>query len=272
VTSGDVGRSGGRTIWRLTGEVTLADGPRPYDQTLVATADGAFELRTAESVMRADPSSRRILVDAPTRGLAMQLATTYGLPLLLEPAPSLVLHACAAVPPGADDALVVCASSGTGKSTLLVALLAAGWHAVSEDVSVIDLRAGRPCVWPGPPWLRRAGEGPPGAKRLFELTDETVWDISARQLGAAVGVSHIVHMQPAGGSDAVSSMLGPGEAIAALVGSAIYLSDPPRRAERTFARAARVASSVAVSRLRLPIAADWAQRAETVVRGAMARR
>ena len=240
----------------------------PYDQMLVRTDVDAFELRAETAGLRVDVGGRQVTVDAPNEGLALQLVTTYGLPLLLEDAADvLVLHACAAVPPGSDDAVVICARSGTGKSTLLLGLLDAGWRAVSEDVCSIDLRDDRrPRVWPGPPWLRRAGRGPVGSVPRYELPDKTAWDISPVLADEPVTVGRVVFLEPAGGDEIVWSFLEPGRALAGLTSSSIRLSDPERRAQLTFGTTALVASRVPAARLRLPVSDDWTVLAEGALR------
>ena len=85
---------------------------------------------------------------------------------------------------------MICATSGTGKSSLLVGLMAAGWQPVSEDICVVDLRNGFR-VWPGPPWVRRAGEGPPGAGVRFRTREKTAWDIGPWQVDRPVPVEEL---------------------------------------------------------------------------------
>jgi hypothetical protein len=246
--------------------VMVAGRPWAYDQALVRTDDGALELRTDTASLRVEVAAGRITVDAPSNGLGLQLVTTYGLPLMLERPDVLVLHASCGVPPGGDGAVVVCARSGTGKSTLLLGLLDAGWQAVAEDVCAIDLREDRPRVWPGPPWLRRAGRGPAGSRSLYELPDKNAWDISATQVEGPVPVATVVFLDPAGGEEIRWTPVDRGSAIAGLTASAIWLSEPEQRAQRTFPGTAVVASRVPAARLRLPVSEDWAERAEAMIR------
>ena len=271
VAHGGVHRRTGRQIWRLTGEVVLPDGPRAYDQALVRTDDGAVQLVTGRATLEIDAAARRLTVDAPSDELARQLVTTYGLPLILEDAPALVLHACSAVPPDREEAVVICAPSGTGKSSLLLALIAAGWRSVAEDVSTVDLRNETARVWPGPPWVRRAGVGPPGAKPLYELPDKTAWDMSSSQVEQAMSVGRFVFMESPGGDEPLWEPLGAPPIIRSLVGSSICLSDPHTRGERTFHAAARLARRIPAARLRLPVSEDWSVRAESVLRRAFER-
>jgi hypothetical protein len=266
VVRGSVPRTGGDRIWRLAGEVSLPDGPRAYDQELVRTGDSTFELRTEHSALGVDAAAGVLIVDAPTESLVSQLVATYGLPLLLEDAPAVVLHACAAVPPDRDSAVVVCARSGTGKSTLIRGFLEAGWRAVTEDVCAIDLRSTRPVVWPGPPWLRRAGEGPRGSSHLYDLPDKSVWDISSSLTDLPMPVGHLVFLEPAGGHAVEWHPISGGSAMADLAAATIRLSNPTRRAELMFGATARVARSAPSARLRLPVSADWFAVAEATIR------
>jgi hypothetical protein len=252
-------------IWHLTGTMSLNGGAIAYDQRLTRRDDDSFVLTTEGAALLVDRDAGALVVDAPTESWARQLVTTYGLPLLIEETPALVLHACAAVPPGADSAHVVCAASGTGKSTLLAGLVSAGWQAVSEDVSVIDLRGPEPVVWPGPPWVRSRDAMIPGASVRFESADKRGWDIEPWQVDGPVPVARIAFMQPAG-TPAVWRPIEAGGAIARLVGSTIWLTEPGRRGPRTFGRSADVAARVAAAEIRVPVAQDWVANVERLLR------
>ncbi len=267
VETGLVGPAEGDTIWHLRGEVAVPGGPISYDQRLVRTANGTYVIRTAEASLRVDTAARRITVEAERESLFRQLVTTYGLPILLELCATdmLVLHACAAVPPGGLGASVICASSGTGKSSLLVGLIEAGWRAVTEDVSVVDLRRASPVVWAGPPWVRRADVGPSGSTARFETRDKTAWDITPWLVSDPVEVAEIVFLQPAGGTAVSQGRLEASAAIRSLAHSTVWLIEHDRRAAQTFGPITRVASSVPASTLRLPISDDWLDVAVSVL-------
>jgi hypothetical protein len=262
---GSVGPPGDVEVWRLAGRMPLQDGPVDYDQRLTRYADGTLGLHAAEAALRVDLRAATLTVEAPSESWARQLVTTYGLPLLLERARALVIHACAVVAPGQDSADLVCATSGTGKSTLLVGLIAAGWAAVSEDVSVIDLRDPVPTVWPGPPWVRRNAGGPPGSTVRFETADKTAWDIEPWQVDRPLPIGRIAFMQPAA-PPAVWRALDLAEAVARLVRSAIRLEAPAERAREVFARCATIAHAAPAAEFRVPVSADWVDVAEAALR------
>jgi hypothetical protein len=263
---GRVDETEGVELWHLRGELPLPDGPVAYDQRLALTTDGRYLLRTAEAALVVDRSAGRMKIDAPEESLTLQLVTTYGLPILLSFEPVLVLHACAAIPPGGERAVLVCGASGTGKSSLLAGMLEAGWRAASEDVCTVDLRGPHPVVWPGPPWLRLAGTGPPGSTARFTTPDKTAWDIAPWRVDEPAPVGRIVFLEPAGGADVLVHDLDRGESIHGLARSTVWLVEPERRASQTFGRCVTVAGAVSCATLRMPVAADWVGRAVAVLR------
>jgi hypothetical protein len=266
VDEGTVELAKGAELWRLTGEVVLPDGPVRYDQRLTRSADGAYTLRTTDARMRVDPSRSLITVDADGESLTRQLVTTYGLPLLLHDVGSaLIPHGCAAVPPSGRGAYVVCGESGSGKSSLLIALLDAGWRAVSEDVSVIDLRDDVPTVWPGPPWVRRAGAGPAGSTPRFRTPDKTAWDLTPWQVDEPVAVDRIVFMERSGGDGEIWEAVGGAEAIRRLSVSTVWLLEQASRAAATFDASARLAARGTAARLRLPTSHRWTSGATSIL-------
>lgn len=61
----------------------------------------------------------------------------------------LPLHAATLVSPDHNDAILLCAHSGTGKSTTAAALCQQGWRLMNDDISRLSLHEGRILVWPG---------------------------------------------------------------------------------------------------------------------------
>jgi hypothetical protein len=244
--------------------MSLVDGPVAYDQRLVRTGDGALVLTTDSAALLVREDLLSMTVDAPSESLVRQLVTTYGLPLLLRRAPAVILHASAAVPPDGSGAIVVCGRSGSGKSSILVGLIDRGWRAVSEDVCTIDLR-GDGVVWPGPPWVRRAGEGPVGSLPLFRTVDKTAWDLAPWQVTEAVPVGRFVFLEPAGGEAPVFEPVARSEAIARLVRATISLASPVDRAISSFAACARLGTRIEAWHLRLPRSDDWVERAAALL-------
>ncbi len=264
---GPVGEAGSRELWHLAGELTLAGERVTYDQRLTRHDDGSYRLHAQGAGLRVDPHEARLTLEADRESLARQLVTTYGVPLLLLGCPALTLHACAAVPPGDDRAVVVCGTSGTGKSTLTVGLLAAGWTAVSEDLCVVDVRGDQPVVWPGPPWVRRDGEGPPGSNPRFQTADKVAWDIAPWQIDGSTPIRQIVFMDRAGGDEVEWESIDLADAIPRLARLTSWLGDPAERANETFSSCVKVAGAAPSARLRLPVGDDWVERAEATLLG-----
>lgn len=265
LATGPAGPPGLQELWHFAGELDVHGRRVAYDQRLTRRTDGTFVVLADSGALHVDAASARLTIEATGESLARQLVTTYGLPLLLVGKPACVLHACAAVPPDGDRAVVVCGSSGVGKSGLLVALIENGWQAVSEDLCVIDLRHDQPSVWPGPPWVRRSAHGPSGAASRFQTADKTAWDIAPWQTGRASLVAHLVFMEPAGGDATVCERISTADAIPRFVHHNVWLGWPPKRAETTFRPAVTVASSAPAARLRLSVASDWAKEAVVVL-------
>jgi len=206
-----------------------------------------------------------LVVRPAYEALERQLVTTFGLPLLLHSAPALLLHACAAMRPGDEGAHIFCATSGTGKSTLLAGLIAGGWRAVAEDICTIDLRTPAPVVWPGPSWLRLRAAGPEGASARFHTKDKTAWDITPWLVDHTVPLARVVFLdQPSGAEVQVSEVTGE-LAVAGLAAAAVWLAHPRDRAEATFAPVVRLAKSVPALRLRLPYSGEAAAVAAEVL-------
>ena len=263
---GPAGEAGEQELWHLAGELMLPGGRVTYDQRLTRHSDGSYRLHAQGAGLRIDPGQARLTLETDRESLARQLVTTYGIPLLLVGCPALTLHACAAIPPRGDGAVVVCGTSGTGKSSLTVGLMAAGWTAVSEDLCVVDLREDRPMVWPGPPWVRQDGDGPPGSTPRFQTAEKTAWDIAPWQIDRPVAIDRLVFMERAGGETVLWEPMDVGDAIARLARLTSWLGDPDERANVTFASCVKVAGAAPAARLRLPVGEDWVTLAETALR------
>jgi hypothetical protein len=255
----------GSEIWRLSAEVQLPAGPVRVDQRLTLEEDGSFVLVADDSSLRVDPGG--LLTLSTTReSMARQLVTTYGIPLLLHGRRTLVLHACGAIPPNGGGAVVVCGPSGTGKSTLLVALIAAGWRAVSEDLCVIDTRGREPTVWPGPPWIRRDGDGPDGSYARFRTAEKTAWDIAPWQIDRPARVQWVVFMDHAGGEEIRREDVDRPACVSLLARLTAWLGEPSLRAASTFAPSVELAGAAKATRVRFPLSDDWTSGAERALR------
>jgi hypothetical protein len=255
---------GSRTLWRMRTTVETRNGSHPIDQRLTTHGDAVLTLHTLDGALELDASAGTITCDAPTESLRSQLVTTFGLPLLVQSGPVVILHACAAIPPDGGGAVVVCSSSGGGKSTLLVGLVSSGWYAMSEDICVVDLRSHEPLVWPGPPWVRTAG-AVPGARARFVAGDKTAWDIADRRTQRAQALRRIVFMDPPGGDVPVIRDLETSDAIPRAAAHVMWLGDPAERARATFAATVRLAGRVPSAALRVPRSSDWTAAVERLL-------
>lgn len=84
---------------------------------------------------------QHFLVSTPFAALAMQRG-------------ELPLHAAALVSPQGDRAVLLCAHSGTGKSTTAAALCQQGWRLLNDDISRVVIEKGQPYVYPGVQQIR----------------------------------------------------------------------------------------------------------------------
>ncbi|MEG3088498.1 hypothetical protein [Sphingomonas sp. PB4P5] len=138
----------------LPGAMPLPDGPAPADLRIVLNAPAPtlptapLYQHDADALMFTPPGvgAYRITPSAiavtPLQGAvdadiaALLIATA--LPAWLWLGRRLVLHAAAVVLPGAARALVIGGATGSGKSTMLAALLARGAAMVGDDTLAID--------------------------------------------------------------------------------------------------------------------------------------
>lgn len=261
----DVGMCSGEPLAYATasfGDVAPADGVRLWSQAGEAAAlyrrdDGRLVLTGPTApALEVDPRTTTITIAPGEPAVQRQLVASFGVPLLLHDLGVLLVHgsACAR-----GDAVVVCADSGSGKSSMLVRLVDDGWFSLSEDLCTLDLRSGQPRVWPGPPWVRVAhGEpGPRGATRAFESSDKTAWDVSARQAPTAVRVGRVVLLDPPGGDETLTEMLPVSAALRALARHAVWLEDPDERGQQLFGPVAEFVTKVPAFRVRLPRREGW---------------
>jgi hypothetical protein len=263
---GPVGPSGVAELWRIEELLDLPGGARPVDQILQRRADGAYVLvASGTPTLSVDPARNRITVEHDDEGVVAQLVATLAVPLVLEGGPALVLHASTCAFGG--EAVLVCATSGSGKSSLLVGLLEAGWQAVSEDMCAVDVRPQAPAVWPGPPWVRRAHDdpGPPGAARRFRTPDKNAWDVSPWQVDEPLPIGRIVFLERAGGDEVVYEPLSATDALMQIARHAVWLREPEDRAAGTFPGCATLVRRVPAMRLRLPVSSSWLERAAALL-------
>lgn len=259
---GSVGASDGVELWNQHGEVVVNGKTINVDRVLHRRPGGALVLSGNRGpTIEVDTAAKTITVDDGDVAVQRQLVATFALPLLLHQTDTPVVHGSACTRD--NTTIVVCGDSGTGKSTLLVALVNAGWSPVSEDLCALDRRGAPPMVWPGPPWVRVSHRqpGPLGAAMQFDSLDKTGWDIAATQPTAAQPVSRIILLGAPGGDAPELVPVPKSDAISALARHAVWLAEPEDRGRRMFGIVAALAASVPVWSLRMPLGKSWAANA-----------
>lgn len=262
----DVGVCQAEPLARVTlryGDVAAADGTRLWSQEGEAAAlwrrdDGRLVLAgPTATALEVDRRDATITLAPGDPVVQRQLVASFGVPLLLHGLDVLLVHGSACARGG--EAIVVCADSGSGKSSTLVRLVDEGWTSISEDLCAVDLSGARPRVWPGPPWVRVAhGEpGPSGAPRAFDSDDKTAWDVSATQAADATDLTRVVLLEPPGGDTPVVEAMPRAEALRALARHAVWLEDPEDRGRQLFGAVAAVVAKVPTVRMRLPRRDEW---------------
>jgi hypothetical protein len=251
----------GQRIWSAT--VAAPDGPQEHEMR--RAADGRLELRIAGRHMLQVAADRdeAILGDV-SEAVGWQLLTTFALPMAAQRAGALMLHAAVVVRAGA--ALVVCAQSGTGKSSLLIALTDAGWEALSEDMVAVTFEDDAVMAWPGPPWVRISpGEpGPDGAAVRFVTTDKVGWDLSSRMCARPVPVARLVLLDPPTDQPADTALATSEEVMGALAHHTPWFEEPARRGAALWGSAVRFARAVPAMRVRLQRRDEWRREAVSV--------
>ena len=142
----------------------------------VRTSDGLRFMCPGVAAYRIAPDAIAVAPDpaaAPDMVSAMLVATA--LPACLWLRGGFVLHAAAARLPG-GGALAIAGGTGSGKSTILAQLVAAGAALVGDDTIVFDAANGRQASGLGGGWFAGSGED---GERSFVAAD------AARALAAA---------------------------------------------------------------------------------------
>jgi hypothetical protein len=154
-----------------------------------------------------------------------------------------------------------CAQGGSGKSSLLMGLVAAGWQAISEDQCIIDLdESGQPRVWPGPSWVcAKRGAPPPllvGEPR-FEALDKIAWDLDTWMAHSPARVARIMFLEPPGGDELLWEWLPSDAAVTRLVELATWFQNNDGFARAVLPQVVNLAMAVPAFRMRVPLRADW---------------
>jgi hypothetical protein len=192
-----------------------ADAPLLFSGT--APPDLPCEVRQAGDAERYDIGRRATLVVGPDRarmtvvpGAEQLTASIIGFqPINMAAGRTgrMVLHCAALRPPGGGTAVLVFGKSGAGKTTSTLALIAGGWHFLSDDVAIVDMGRDPPRAGGLPlafkvhrrtvellPWLRTLAAG------QWNREDEQPLEASA--VSDALGLA-----RPSGGSWPISGLV-----------------------------------------------------------------
>lgn len=229
----------------------------PTEAWVVIPDAGRWRMVSGTSIEVA-PESPDHWIRARCMSMASPLAA------LIHQRGELPLHAATLAPPGGKPAVVLCAESGTGKSTTAVALSLRGWTSLTDDVTHVVALEGRWTALPGwstaklwPAACSLLGLDPVGLPQYPGLKEKRLWrpplrGLEAKEIGSIVVLSRDVVdgtpvLEPLRGLEAVHA-LGLQTFRPRMVGA---LGDPRRHATDLMG----IAQQANVLRLRVP--ASW---------------
>jgi hypothetical protein len=226
---------------------------------------------TLNVALRVDYANAVVTVAAKdgNRQVLLEGLASVALPLFAQHRGSLVLHGAAVAHHGRG--ILLCAVGGSGKSSLLMGLVSAGWEAVSEDQCVVDWdELGSHRVWPGPSWVRLKQGVPPttlvvGTAPRFEAVDKVAWDLGEWIAHAPARFEKIVLLEPPGGHDVIWEALPPERAIPELASHVTWIQRREDFAPHTLPQVVRLTMEVPAFRMRLPIHDDWLEHGITLL-------
>lgn len=264
--------AGAELVWQLD-EPAGFGLPAITSQTWQEPEDRVWVGNTLNLSLRLD--YRRSVVSVAARNgnlqVTLEALANIALPLVAQRSGMLVLHASAACRNG--SAVMLCAESGSGKSSLLMGLAAAGWNPLTEDQCAVDLDGSGPHrVWPGPSWVRlkHGAVRPPlvaGRVPRFEAVDKVAWDISSRVAHAPAELARIVLLEPPGGGEPVWEPLAETEVIGALTAHATWFQRQDAYAPAVLPGLVKLGMSVPGFRMRLPQRPDWLEHGVGLIAG-----
>ena len=237
-------------------------------------ADGCtWVANTLNMALRIDHDRGVVSVAAKDRNeqVVLEALASLALPLVAQRSGALVLHGSAACLDG--SAVLLCAQGGSGKSSLLMGLVTAGWQALSEDQCAVDLdEDGQHRIWPGPNWVRLKH----GATRTplvadvaprFEALDKIAWDLGASIAHAPARLERVVLLEEPGGEEVVWEPIRPDAVVAGLTAHATWIQRPDRFAAAVLPHIVKLAISVPGFRMRIPRQSDWLEHGVSVLTG-----
>jgi len=256
-------RLGGSLLWRS--DWPAEGGREAVWEEAWQSGEGTIRFVTGHRpAVEVNATSRTITIESADVGRYSYALAGSGVVTLAQYCGALVLHACAARQ--GEDATVICARSGSGKSSLLLALAQAGWTTLSDDHCTIYRNGHGHTIWPGPEWLRLGtAQVPSGLSHRFSLPWKDAWDLSPWHSRGPARVSRLVVMQPPGGEAAQWQPLTPAEAVPLLSDHAVWLLAPQDRGRVLFPQTVAIAAGVPAYRMRLPRRSNWAEQAVSLL-------
>ena len=257
------GRPTRELVWQLD-EPPAFGLPAITSQTWEEPAECVWVGNTLNLSLRVDYRRNVVSVAAKNGNLqvVLEALASIALPLVAQRNGSLVLHASAACIDG--SAVMLCAESGSGKSSLLMGLVATGWDALSEDQCVIDLDAdGQSSSLAGPELgATEARRGchhrfVSGQTPRFEAADKIAWDLGKCMAHSPTRLDRIVLLEPPGGTDLVWEPVAEADVIGALAGHATWFQRESDFAPAVLPRLVKLGMSVPGFRMRVPRRPDW---------------
>ena len=218
---------------------------------------------TFNLALRVDHANAVVTV-APKDGnrqVLLEALASIALPLFAQQRGALVLHGAAAAHEG--KGILLCAEGGSGKSSLLMGLVSAGWKAITEDQCIIDWdEAGNHRIWPGPSWVRLKQGTPPttlvaGAEPRFEALDKVAWDLHEWMARASAHLEKIVLLEPPSGEEVVWEAVPTDRVIQQLTRHVTWIQGATEFAPQSLPQVVRMAMEVPAFRMRLPVRPDW---------------
>lgn len=249
-----------KLVWEMT-EPAAFGLPQITSQTWHEDDGSTWFGNTLNLALRIDYARETIRVAAKdgNRQVLVEALASVALPMVAQRHGGLVFHASAACLD--DSATMLCAPGGSGKSSLLVGLVAAGWQALSEDQCVLDLdESGRHLIWPGPNWVRfKQGVAPvwPVVKRRFELVDKVAWALTDWMAHAPARLERIVFLEPPGCDAPLMESISTDETIVRLISQTTWLQSQESLNQSVLPQIVNLALSVPGFRLKLPRRTDW---------------
>jgi hypothetical protein len=211
-----------------------------------------------------DAASRTITIEKADAGSFLYTLAGSGIVTLAQYSGALVLHACAAQQ--GEKATVICAQSGSGKSSLLLALAQAGWTTLSDDHCAVYRDGDRYSMWPGPEWFRlQSSQVPSGLSRRFSFSWKDAWDLKPWQGHLPAQVNRIVVMETPGGETPEWQQLTRAEAVPLLSDHALWLLATKDRGRTLFPQAVALTTNVPTYRMRLPVSSTWPAQAVSLL-------